>query len=209
MPNYQNGKIYKIESLIGNCIYYGSTTKKYLSNRLSGHIYDYKKNKDITSGEVLQYPDANIILVESYPCNDKNELTARECYYIKNNDCVNKKIPGRTDKQYRIDNKGKMQQYRIDNKEKIQHQTKQYYEDNKEKIQQCRKQYNIDNKEKIQQREKQYRIDNKEKIKQRYSKQYICVCGSIYTHCHYKRHNKSKKHINYMNNPFIGSHLIF
>ena len=32
----------------------------------------------------------NIILLENFPCNNKNELLKREGYYIKNLDCVNK-----------------------------------------------------------------------------------------------------------------------
>jgi len=127
MPNFKNGKIYKIQSIIGNCVYYGSTTKKNLSDRFSGHKYCYKRNqKAYTSSKVLQYDDAKIILVEAYPCNNKSELTSRECYYIKNNECVNKQIPGRTDKQYRIDNKEKIlkrsKQYRKDHKHIIYRQ---------------------------------------------------------------------------------------
>ena len=107
MPNYQNSKIYKIESLIGNCVYYGSTTKKYLSDRFSAHRYNYNTGIRHSVSKVLQYPDANIYLVESYPCNSKNELNSREGYYIKNNVCVNRCIAGRTDKQYRLDHKEK------------------------------------------------------------------------------------------------------
>ena len=42
MPNYQNSKIYKLTSPHTNKIYIGSTTQKYLSDRKSGHIRDYK-----------------------------------------------------------------------------------------------------------------------------------------------------------------------
>jgi len=44
MVNYQNGKIYMIESLIGNCRYYGSTTQT-LAQRLGIHKKDNKKKK--------------------------------------------------------------------------------------------------------------------------------------------------------------------
>ena len=144
MPNYQNSKIYKIESLIGNCVYYGSTTKKYLSNRFSAHRYNYNTGIRHSVSKVLQYPDANIYLVESYPCNSKNELNSREGYYIKNNVCVNRCIAGRTDKQYRLDHKEKIKQYRMDHKETADIYNKQYRLNNGQKI----KQYRLDNKEK-------------------------------------------------------------
>ena len=41
MVNYQNGKIYKIESHQGDKIYIGSTTKQYSSQRLVAHRDDY------------------------------------------------------------------------------------------------------------------------------------------------------------------------
>ena len=42
MVNYENGKIYKIESHSGDMIYIGSTTKKYLSQRMDTHRTDFK-----------------------------------------------------------------------------------------------------------------------------------------------------------------------
>ena len=131
MPDYQNGKIYKIESYVGNCVYYGSTTLKYLCDRFASHRYKYKIGIRHSVSEVLQYPDAKIYLVEIYPCNSKNELTAKEGYYIKNYNCVNKNIPDRTPEQYRLDNKEKItiqnKQYRLDNKEKISIQQNQQF----------------------------------------------------------------------------------
>jgi ribosomal protein S27AE len=46
-------------------------------------------------------------------------LTKKERYYIDSIDCINKIIPGRTDKEYYSDNKEKIKQYYSDNKEKI------------------------------------------------------------------------------------------
>ena len=45
--------------------------------------------------------NTDIILVESYPCENKNELHSRERYYIENNNCVNKIIPTRTSKEFK------------------------------------------------------------------------------------------------------------
>jgi hypothetical protein len=93
MPNYQNSKIYKI---VGNGLtYYGATTRP-LSQRFSNHKTAYKcfsttgRLKDNTKCHLcITDPNCVIILVENYPCNTKEELQAREYFYISNNECVN------------------------------------------------------------------------------------------------------------------------
>ena len=108
MPDYQNGKIYKLWSLEGDDIYIGSTTQS-LAVRKAEH-----KRKDTCYSKILfeKYDDVKIELIEEYPCKNKMELNKREGYYIRNNECVNKSIAGRTKKEY--DKK-----YREENKEKI------------------------------------------------------------------------------------------
>jgi hypothetical protein len=106
MVNYQNGKIYKIESHQGDKIYIGSTTKQYLSQRLVAHRKDYtywlsgnKNAKKTTSFNIFdEYGLDNcfITLIESFPCDSRDELTAREAHYIKSMQCVNKVVPMRT-----------------------------------------------------------------------------------------------------------------
>lgn len=220
MPDYKNGKIYKIESLIGGCVYYGSTTMKYLSTRLASHKQSTIRGYKITSHKVLQYPDAKIILIELYPCNDINELIARECYYIKNNECVNKQIPGRTKKEYYNDNKEKIKvikkEYRDNNKETLRIKKKIYRDNNKEKIKVKNKEYRDNNKEyldnnkvKMGEYSKKYYKDNKEKIKEklkeyyknnkeRLNEPYVCACGNTITKKEKSRHMKSKKHLNFI-----------
>jgi len=115
MVNYQNGKIYKIESLCGDKIYIGSTSKHYLCQRLVQHYHDYKQWKQnkpnvsrMTSYELFDeygYENCFITLLESYPCNSRDELKAKEAFYIKSMKCVNKTMPGRTKTQYNIDNR--------------------------------------------------------------------------------------------------------
>jgi len=167
MPNYQNGKIYKIESLEGDCVYYGSTTQK-LCLRMGEHRKHYRYNRDITSKQVLCFNDAKIYLVENYPCNSKEELHAREGYYIKNNVCINKNIPGRDQKQYYNENKEQILKYRkkyyIDNKEDVLKQHKKYYQENKEDVLKHQKQYYKENKEDVIKYKKQYYQENKEDV---------------------------------------------
>jgi hypothetical protein len=130
MPNYQNGKIYKIISYQTDDIYIGSTCEL-LCKRLASHKADFKswnygKQKYITSYELLKYEDHQIILIENYPCNSKEELTAREAYHIRNTKCVNKFIPCRTMKEYYEDNKEHLKQYNLEYKEKNKYVIKQY-----------------------------------------------------------------------------------
>lgn len=126
MNKYQNGKIYMIESLEGNCKYYGSTIQP-LHKRLYKHRETIKKEQYITSSEVLKYPDAKILLVELYPCTSKMELLAKEAEYIRNNDCVNKRSKCATKEE-----SNKL--YREKNKEKIKLINKLYREKNNDKI---------------------------------------------------------------------------
>lgn len=192
MVNYGNGKIYKIVSSYTDMVYIGSTTKKYLSQRMVKHRSDlnqWMKGKQgfISSISILLYGDAKIILLEDYPCNSKDELTAREQHYIDLYsdvavNCQNsstgpdkKEYTKQYAKQYRKDNekyyKQYFKQYYLENKEKYTQQQKQYYLDNQEKIKQYAKQYRKDNEEHYKQYFKQHYLDNKENIKQ-YKQQY-------------------------------------
>jgi len=144
MPNYQNSKIYKIISPSNpDLIYYGSTTQK-LNTRFSMHKYKPIKS----SGLILCFDDAIIVLVESYPCNTKEELLKKEGEYILNNNCVNKHTAGRTKKEYRED-KTKMKainkKYEENNKEKRAIKKKIYYEKNREQILKKLKLKNLNN----------------------------------------------------------------
>ena len=128
MVNYQLGKIYKIIDNTNGDIYIGSTCEPNLARRLATHMGDYKKylegkRGNITSFQIFANNNYNIILIELYPCNSKDELHARERYYIESLKCVNKQFPGRTQKEYRETHKEALTeyytQYRNENKEAI------------------------------------------------------------------------------------------
>lgn len=98
MINYQLAKIYKIVSNSHpEDVYYGSTCMP-LSKRMTAHNYPPSKHA-CTSTKVIYHGDAEIVLVEDYPCDTKDELAQRERYYIENNNCVNKATPGLTAKE--------------------------------------------------------------------------------------------------------------
>ncbi len=129
--DYKNGKIYKIESHLGDKINIGSTTKKYLSQRMDQHRSDYKRWKNGTRGitrsftlfEEYGVENCSIILIELCSCSSKDELNSKEAHYIKTLECVNKKVPGRTKSEYRKDNP-----------EKIRTIANKFYHKNKEAI---------------------------------------------------------------------------
>ena len=133
MPNYQNGKIYKIVNDINDNVYYGSTTQKYLSMRMSSH------RKRPVSIKNLDCPisSCKIFLVEDYPCDTKDQLLKKERWYIENNDCINKQIPTRTIKEYQQTEKNK--QYRKE-------YYKEYYQTNKNELNEKNKIYKLNRK---------------------------------------------------------------
>lgn len=148
---YSNAKIYKIIDIGYNDCYYGSTCQP-LSKRIGDHKKNYKCYKDDKYGFITSFilfdkyglENCKIELVENYECKTKEELRQREGWYIKNNDCVNKRIPGRTQKEYYEDNKDNkkdnMKEYYEKNKDKIKELKKDYYEKSKDKIKEYRKQ---------------------------------------------------------------------
>lgn len=115
-------KIYKIISLNNpHLVYYGHTCQN-LNNRFATHKSSYNTS---TSKIIIEKGDAVILLIENFPCDFEAQATAREAFYIVNNPCVNKQIPGRTkkasyknwyDNNKEYDNE-RCRQYRIKKKE--------------------------------------------------------------------------------------------
>uniref|UniRef100_A0A6C0EDP1 GIY-YIG domain-containing protein n=1 Tax=viral metagenome TaxID=1070528 RepID=A0A6C0EDP1_9ZZZZ len=192
MVNYQLSKIYMLIPINNEdneqFVYIGSTTKKYLSTRLSQHVSCYKLYKQakfkFCSSYILfdkySIEKINIILLEIYPCNSKDELRSKEAEYIKKTvNCVNKNQPGRNVKQWYLDNRDKQieyqKKYNYDNKDIITDYNKKYYVENKDKIQENNKKYYVENKDKIQENNKKWYHENKDNRLQQmkeYSKQY-------------------------------------
>lgn len=147
--DYSRGKVYQLKCLTTGKVYIGSTTKQYLSQRLTSHLTDFRRHKAgkdpryVTSFCILENDNFEICLLESYPCMSCDELRARERYWIENTECVNKYIPTRTAHEYRQDTKeqisARMKQYNEDNKERLSQYKKKWYESNKDKILERRK----------------------------------------------------------------------
>ena len=189
MLDYKEGKIYKIyNDEIPDKVYYGSTCNT-LVKRLYNHKVGFGKDKKKCTSSVL-FPGAKIVLVEKFPCNDKDELRKRERFYIENNKCVNIVIPGRSKKEWHKDNKG--------TKEYVK-KRKEYYKKNKEKIKKYGNEYRLENKEKIKERKKEAYEKGKgenEYIKKRKEKIECDICKCMINKMNFQRHCKTKKHLN-------------
>ena len=175
MPNYQNSKIYIIESDLTKEKYYGSTTLKTLAMRLAKHRSNMKKGSGVSSKEILQYPDARIVLIENYPCNNKDELRAREQYWIDQNKdiAVNKLRAFRTEEEKKEQNK------KYEQSEKRKEYNKKYEQSEKRK--EYKKTYN-----------KKYYLERSKKIIK-------CECGKTYKGLEHKsQHEKTKFHQEYI-----------
>ena len=122
-------------------------------------------------------------MVETVCCDTKEELHARERYYIENTYCVNLMIPGRTKKEYYEKNK-----------EKLKQQIKEYQEDKKEIYAQYNKKYTKENRETILKKKKKYHEENKKEISDKRKVKITCECGSVVRKAEISRHKKSKKH---------------
>ena len=132
---------------------------------------------------------------------------------------LNSLIAGRTNSEYRDDNKDKIREHKkhiyTQNKDKISEQHKQYYEANKDEIHKKSKQYrheNIDiikkhkkdfyelNKDEINKKQRTYWHANKDMLKINATQPIECEFGSTIQKHEKQRHSSSKKHQNFINN---------
>jgi hypothetical protein len=162
--DYQNGRIYRLVCNKTGKQYIGSTTQS-LTKRKSIHKAGYnawKANKRhyMTSYDIIDGQDYDIILVEDYPCQSKEQLHSRERHWIENTECVNKRIPTRTQKESNEDNKEQRREakkkYIEINKERIAEQRKQFREANRARLAEIGRKYYERNKEQIQERRKRH-----------------------------------------------------
>ena len=221
MPiDYNKGQIYKLWSLDNpNMVYVGSTCQP-LYKRLSQHKKGWKGWKR-TGAKYMRSCDmfencqeVKIELIEESPCDNRQQLVKTEGKYIRGIDCINKKVAGRTgkeyyqdnretllqyQKEYRQTNRDKIKEYQQTNREAIAQYKKEWHKANKEKINKQKKEYYQANKEAIAQRDKEYYQDNRDKIKARKSIKMKCECGCEVRKDSIYKHRKSKKHERLMN----------
>lgn len=189
---YSKSKIYMITDNGHNKKYYGSTIQS-LSKRFGQHKEHYLKYKSNDQQDKCKYnsflifneygiENCKIVLVEKLNCQTKEELHKKESEYIKNNECVNKTIPGRTYTEWYNDNKEDILEYH-----------KKYYEKNKDKIrieQNDKYKNNDEYRSKILEQCKQYRLENKEIVNSKLQEKIMCECGKMISKRNIARHKK-------------------
>ena len=159
MVNYQDSKIYRIVCNTTEKQYIGSTSVA-LSARLAKHKSNFKdwkngKGSFMSSFLLLEGENYQIVLIEEYPCNTKEQLLFRERYWIEQySQCVNKiRKPISTPEE----RKECFNNWYKANRATIIEKAKVYREDNKEHYQDYLKQYYIDNKDVFLEKQKQRR----------------------------------------------------
>ena len=196
--DYRNGKIYCVRNKITNDIYVGSTCQP-LSKRMAKHRSD--KTRDVKNHLTL-YPKMNelgeesfyIELIEEYPCENNDQLRAREGHFIREMATLNGRIEAR--------NKHEWYQ---DNKEHVKEKAKQDYHSNIETRREQRKEYRDQRKEQRIEYDKQYRQDNKERIAQ-YKKDYHEKNRDTILQKHKEYHEQHKEEQNQKRREFYQEH---
>jgi hypothetical protein len=202
---YQNGKIYKIWSLETDEIYVGSTCcplyKRMFKHRESFRLGTKSHYKLYREMERLGEPSFRIELVEDYPCDSIDELHKREGFWIRElKASLNTRMAGRTKQEYYLEHLEETKEYKKkwqqENKDKLKEKHYDYYQKHKQEILSRVKENTKLHYDERKHYAKKYREENKEQIQAHKSETHICtVCGSTYTNCHKARHERTKKHM--------------
>ena len=188
--DFKNGKIYCIRNNITNDIYVGSTCQP-LSKRMAKHREtrtdpNKQHHKIHSKMNELGVENFYIELIEEYPCENNDQLRAREGHFIREMATLNGRIECRDRKEHYQDNKeyikaksnknyydnieyrrAKNKEYRDNHKEERVEYDKQYRQDNKERIAQYKKDYREKNRDTILQKHKEYHEQHKEEQNQK------------------------------------------
>ena len=191
--DYSKSIVYKIcckDIDITDC-YVGSTTC--LRNRK----WQHKSCCDNEKSKVYNYPvykfirnnggwdNWEVVMVEEYPeCRSGEELLKYERDHIEMlGATLNKVVIGRTQKEYREDNK-----------EEIRVKKREYHEKNREEKCAKMREYWQKNKENQNVKQREYRQKNKEKICAKAREKVKCdFCGCMSSKTNIARHQKTKK----------------
>ena len=140
MPDYANGKIYKIVCNKTNKVYIGSTTLT-LHKRLLNHKSDSNSTtrRNCKSSDIIINNDYYIELIEDYPCLTRKELLSCE-YEIKSKyECINvgrnycsKEERDEYNKNYRFNHKKEISEYCKNNKDRTNYLRRERYNNNPE-----------------------------------------------------------------------------
>lgn len=203
MVNYANAKIYRIVSDQTDRVYIGATTcslsKRMVEHRCAARSYLAGAKGGISSSEIVQFDDAIIVLVEDWPCDNIEQLGMRERHWIENTpNCVNRNIPGRTDAEWRLDNRDvileKHRAYYVAHKDIMNAQSKAYVAANKDATREYKAAHYETNKAAIREQQRAYYRANADAMKARQARAVVCECGLNTTYGSQSNHRKSKRH---------------
>ena len=177
--DYKNGKVYCIRNSLDNDLYVGSSCQP-LCKRWQKHkdsLTTYKKDRKLYSKmNELGVDNFYIELIEEYPCDNVEQLRRREGEIIREwKPILNKQIAGRTEKEWREDNKEYLKEqkkvYEQENKERLSEYRKQYHQEHREEQNQKNKEYKENNREEVLRKKREHHHKNKDKISEQ-KKQY-------------------------------------
>jgi len=171
---YEKGKIYKLCCKDPNIteIYIGSTLNQYRrkhehkgtcnnpnNRRYNLYVYQFIRENG-------GFENWDLVILEEYPTENKNELTWKEREYIEllqpALNCV--KRPVVTAEENLEKCRERARKYREENLEKYRERGRKWYEENTEKFSGYAKKYYENNKEQLCEYYRRYRENNKEKI---------------------------------------------
>ena len=197
--DYSKGKIYQILNTITDDVYIGSTCQS-LESRFIKHKSDakshrrsnyklYAKMKELGSDVFF------IKLVEEAPCESKAELRALEGKYIRELGTLNQIIAGRSNQEWKNENKEYKREldkkYREKNKEHCKEVSKKWRENNKEYKAYKAKEWRENNKDVIKEKKANHYL----KIKDKLCEEVMCeICRTTGQRRNIKQHERGKQH---------------
>ena len=177
--DYSKSVIYKIEHIDKpELLYIGSTTD--FTRRKAGHKHDcfneYRSKYNIKLYQMIRangnWDSFKIMIIKEFPCNSKTELLIEEEKYRKELQAsLNSCKCYITEEEEKELSKELLKKWRINNKEYANKENKKWRDKNKEQI-------NNNNK----------------------NNRIICICGCEIRYDSRFKHEKTKKHINFINN---------
>ena len=185
--------VYKIWSLKGDLVYYGSTSAKYHSNRYNLHRSQFRCGRLLCRSNMLfeayglEYCLFQVVEV----CQSKEHSLERERWYIENHPCVNRQSPLPSEVEER-----KKMAYERSNERRREKRAIYRMEHplppkkTEEEINQWRKEYQSKRKNEKRVYDIQYRKEHCDKV--------ICECGGSYVLKHRSTHFKTKQHDAYV-----------
>jgi hypothetical protein len=194
---------FEFESYVGSTTNFKQRRKSHklacTNSRIKGYNYPVYKFIRENGG----WDDWEMIKLFDVTVKDRKELYKIEGHCVKDyGGTLNRQIPGRTQREYWLQNKEKIQasqrKYNVKNKTHKRNYDKIYSAKHKTRLKGKQRQYRERNKELINIKNRIYRKKNIDKIKARDKEKTTCECGSVLSRANMARHKKSAKHFQFM-----------